>query len=121
VFSRRKLETATYDFEAFRFIAANTHPEHDTLASFRRWFLDELAGLFVQVLEMTQEMQRLKLGTVCLNGTKIHTNTNTNTNTNTTAHSRKVTSSNFELKLSLKCKSCWHWLSRLTRPTSLTS
>jgi transposase len=119
VFSRRKLETATYDFVAFRFIAANTHPEHDTLASFRRWFLDELAGLFVQVLEMTQEMQRLKLGTVCLNGTKIHTNTNTNTNT--TAHSRKVTSSNFELKLSLKCKSCWHWLSRLTRPISLTS
>lgn len=112
MFSRRKLETATYDFEAFRFIAANTHPEHDTLASFRRWFLDELAGLFVQVLEMTQEMQRLKLGTVCLNGTKIQTSTNT------TAHSRKVTSSNFELKLSLKCKSCWHWLNRLTRPIS---
>jgi transposase len=74
VFSSRKLETATYDSVAFRFIAANTHPDHDTLATFRRRFLDELAGLFVQVLEMAQEMKLLKLGTVCLDGTKIHAN-----------------------------------------------
>lgn len=74
VFSSRKLETATYDSVAFRFIAANTHPDHDTLASFRRRFLDELAALFVQVLEMAQEMKLLKLGTVCLDGTKIHAN-----------------------------------------------
>ena len=59
---------------AFRFIAANSHPDHDTLATFRRRFLDELAGLFVQVLEMAQEMKLLKLGTVCLDGTKIHAN-----------------------------------------------
>jgi transposase len=72
VFSSRKLETATYDSVAFRFIAANSHPDHDTLATFRRRFLDELAGLFVQVLEMAQEMKLLKLGTVCLDGTKIH-------------------------------------------------
>ena len=74
VFSSRKLETATYDSVAFRFIAANTHPDHDTLATFRRRFLNELAGLFVQVLEMAQEMKLLKLGTVCLDGTKIHAN-----------------------------------------------
>ena len=74
VFSSRKLETATYDSVAFRFIAANTHPDHDTLASFRRRFLDELAALFVQVLEMAQEMKLFKLGTVCLDGTKIHAN-----------------------------------------------
>ena len=74
VFSSRKLETATYDSVAFRFIAANTHPDHDTLATFRRRFLDELAGLFVQVLEMAQEMKLLKLGTICLDGTKIHAN-----------------------------------------------
>ena len=74
VFSSRKLETATYDSVAFRFIAANTHPDHDTLATFRRRFLGELAGLFVQVLEMAQEMKLLKLGTVCLDGTKIHAN-----------------------------------------------
>ena len=74
VFSSRKLETATYDSVAFRFVACNTHPDHDTLATFRRRFLDELAGLFVQVLEMAQEMKLLKLGTVCLDGTKIHAN-----------------------------------------------
>ena len=74
LFSSRKLETATYDSVAFRFIAANTHPDHDTLATFGRRFLDELAGLFVQVLEMAQEMKLLKLGTVCLDGTKIHAN-----------------------------------------------
>ena len=74
VFSSRKLEIATYDSVAFRYIAAGSHPDHDTLASFRRRFIDELAGLFVQVLEMATEMKLLKLGTVCLDGTKIHAN-----------------------------------------------
>ncbi|MFA5892338.1 MAG: IS1182 family transposase [Actinomycetota bacterium] len=74
VFSSRRLERATYDSVAFRYIAANSHPDHDTLATFRRRFLDELANLFVQVLEMAQEMKLLKLGTVCLDGTKIHAN-----------------------------------------------
>ena len=74
VFSSRKIERATYDSVAFRFISAGTHPDHDTLASFRRRFLDELSGLFVQVLEMAQEMQLLKLGTVSLDGTKIKAN-----------------------------------------------
>ena len=74
VFSSRRLERATYDSVAFRYIAAGTHPDHDTLAAFRRRFLDELAGLFVQVLELAQEMKLLKLGTVCLDGTKVHAN-----------------------------------------------
>lgn len=74
VFSSRKLEMATYDSVAFRYIAAGTHPDHDTLATFRRRFIDELSGLFVQVLEMATEMKLLKLGTVCLDGTKIHAN-----------------------------------------------
>jgi transposase len=74
VFSSRKLERASYDSVAFRYIAAGSHPDHDTLASFRRRFLHELSGLFVQVLEMAREMKLLKLGTVCLDGTKIHAN-----------------------------------------------
>lgn len=74
VFSSRKIERATYDSVAFRFIAAGAHPDHDTLASFRRRFLDELAGLFVQVLEMAREMKLLKLGTISLDGTKIKAN-----------------------------------------------
>jgi transposase len=48
--SSRKLERATYDSVAFRYIAANDHPDHDTIATFRRLFLKEIEGLFVRVL-----------------------------------------------------------------------
>ena len=74
VFSSRKIERATYDSVAFRFIAAGSHPDHDTLATFRRRFLDELAGVFVQVLELAQELRLLKLGTINLDGTKVNAN-----------------------------------------------
>ncbi len=74
VFSSRKIERATYDSVAFRYLGAGSHPDHDTLATFRRRFLEELSGVFVQVLELAQEMKLLKLGTVCLDGTKIHAN-----------------------------------------------
>ncbi len=74
VFSSRKIERATYDSVAFRFIAAGSHPDHDTLATFRRRFLDELGGIFVQVLELAREMKLLKLGTISLDGTKVHAN-----------------------------------------------
>ena len=74
VFSSRKLERATYDSVAFRYLAAGSHPDHDTLATFRRRFLGELEGLFVQVLALAKEMKLLKLGTVCLDGTKMHAN-----------------------------------------------
>jgi transposase len=72
VFSSRKLERATYDSVAFRFIAANEHPDHDTLATFRRRFLQEIEGLFVQILLLAREMGLLTMGTVALDGTKIH-------------------------------------------------
>ena len=74
VFSSRKLERASYDSVAFRFIAANDHPDHDTIATFRRRFLGEIEGLFVEVLVLAREMGLLKLGTVALDGTKIHAN-----------------------------------------------
>ncbi len=74
VFSSRKLERATYNSVAFRFIAANQHPDHDTIAAFRRRFLKEIERLFVQVLAVAREMGVLKLGTVALDGTKIHAN-----------------------------------------------
>jgi transposase len=74
VFSSRKLERVTYDSVAFRFIAANEHPDHDTIATFRRRFLKDIEGLFVRVLELAREMGMLKLGTVALDGTKIHAN-----------------------------------------------
>ena len=74
VFSSRKLERATYDSVAFRFIAANDHPDHDTIAAFRRRFLKEIEALFVQVLLLAREMGVLKMGTIGLDGTKIHAN-----------------------------------------------
>jgi transposase len=74
VFSSRKLERASYDSVAFRFIAANDHPDHDTIAAFRRRFLKEIATLFVQVLTLARESGLLKLGTVALDGTKIQAN-----------------------------------------------
>ena len=74
VFSSRKLERATYDSVAFRFVAANEHPDHDTIAVFRRRFLSQIEALFVQVLVLAREMGVLKLGTVALDGTKVHAN-----------------------------------------------
>ena len=74
VFSSRKLERASYDSVAFRFVAANEHPDHDTIAAFRRRFLKQIEALFVQVLGVAREMGVLKLGTVALDGTKIHAN-----------------------------------------------
>jgi transposase len=74
VFSSRQLERATYDSVAFRFIAANQHPDHDTIATFRRRFLQEIETLFVHVLGVAREIGVLKLGTVALDGTKIHAN-----------------------------------------------
>ena len=74
VFSSRKLERATYDSIAFRFVAANEHPDHDTIAAFRKRFFKEIEALFTQVLRLAREMGVLKLGTVGLDGTKIHAN-----------------------------------------------
>ena len=79
VFSSRKLERATYDSVAFRFIAANQHPDHDTIATFRKRFLKEIEALFVRVLMLAREMGVLEMGTVALDGTKIHANASRHT------------------------------------------
>ena len=77
-YSSRKIERATYDSLAFRFIAANSHPDHDTLSSFRRRFAKEFEGAFVQVLQVARENQLSRFGTVSLDGTKIHANASRN-------------------------------------------
>jgi transposase len=74
VFSSRKIARATYDSVAFRYLAANTHPDHDTLATFRKRFLPELEELFVQVLSIAQAMKLLRLGHIALDGSKIKAN-----------------------------------------------
>lgn len=74
VFSSRKLEAATYDSVAFLYVAANLHPDHDTLNTFRKRFLPQIEGLMVQVLLIARTMGVLKLGNIALDGTKIHAN-----------------------------------------------
>jgi transposase len=74
VFSSRKIERATYDSVAFRYIAANTHPDHATLATFRKRFAGQIEQLFVQVLLVAREMKLLKLGRIALDGTKVKAN-----------------------------------------------
>ncbi len=74
VFSSRKLERSTYDSVAFRYVCANEHPDHDTIAAFRKRFLVELEAIFVQILQIASQMKVFKLGKISLDGTKIHAN-----------------------------------------------
>ena len=74
VFSSRKIERATYDSVAFRYVAVNTHPDHDTIAAFRTRFLKELKALFTQILLIAHETGVMKLGSVSVDGTKIKAN-----------------------------------------------
>ena len=74
VHSSRKIERACHDSVAFRFIAVNTQPDHDSIATFRRRFLKQIEALFVQVLVLAREMKCLKLGNISLDGTKIAAN-----------------------------------------------
>ena len=72
LFSSRKIEKATYESIPFRFIAGGLHPDHDTIANFRKTFLAEIKELFVQILLLAQAAGVLKLGNISLDGSKIH-------------------------------------------------
>ena len=74
VYASRRIEAATHESIAFRYIAANVHPDHDSLCTFRKRFLKQIEALFVQVLCIAGEMKLLKLGTIALDGTKVHAN-----------------------------------------------
>src|SRR5688572_24490402 len=113
VFSSRKLERATYDSVAFRFIAANQHPDHDTIAAFRRRFLGEITELFVQVLELAREIGLLRMGTVALDGTKIHANAS--------RHSALSYEHAGKIEAQLKAPTCWPRPRRPTCPTACRS
>jgi transposase len=77
VTSSRTIEKATFDHVAFRYLAADQHPDHDTIASFRQEHLEALAGLFVQALRLCHQAGLVKLGNVALDGTKILANAST--------------------------------------------
>ena len=72
IFSSRQLEQLTYESIPFRFVAGGLHPDHDTIAHFRKSFLPEIKELFVQVLLIAQEAGVLKLGNISLDGSKVH-------------------------------------------------
>ena len=72
VFSARKIERHTYESIPFRFTASGLHPDHDTIANFRKTFLAEIQELFVQILLLAQEAGVFKLGNISLDGSKIH-------------------------------------------------
>jgi transposase len=72
--SSRKIERATYHDVAFRVLAADQHPDHDSLATFRQRHLPALASLFVQVLQLCRAAGLVTLGHVALDGTKIKAN-----------------------------------------------
>jgi transposase len=70
----RRIERATHEDVAFRYLAADQHPDHDTIADFRKQHLAKLAQLFVQVLKLCQQAGLVKLGQVALDGTKVKAN-----------------------------------------------
>lgn len=72
LFSSRKIEQATHESIPFRYIAGGLHPDHDTIANFRKTFLAEIKELFVQILLLAQASGVLKLGNISLDGSKIH-------------------------------------------------
>jgi len=72
VFSSRRIEKATYESIPFRYLAGNLHPDHDTIANFRKTFLSEIRVLFVQVLLLAHTAGVLKLGNISLDGSRVH-------------------------------------------------
>jgi transposase len=73
-YSSRKIEQATYSDVAVRYLTADTHPDHDTIATFRRTQERLLRRAFVEVLQLARRMGMPQLGTVCLDGTKLRAN-----------------------------------------------
>lgn len=71
VFSSRKIERATHENIPFRFVASGLHPDHDTIANFRKTFLAEIQELFVQILLLAQTAGVFQLGNISLDGSKI--------------------------------------------------
>jgi transposase len=74
VFSSRKIERATYRDVCVRYLTGDTHPDHDTICTFRRNNFKAISEAFVDVLELAKELKLLKLGNIALDGTHIKAN-----------------------------------------------
>jgi transposase len=73
-YSSRRIQAKTYDDVAFRFLSADEHPDHSTLAEFRKRHLKALPGLFLQAVQLCAKAGLVKLGHVAIGGTKIKAN-----------------------------------------------
>ena len=76
IFGSRRIERATYRDIGVRYVAANCHPDHDTICTFRRSNFDAVAAAFLQVLLLAKELKLLRVGTVSVDGTKVDANAN---------------------------------------------
>jgi len=74
IFGSRRIERATYRDVAVRYLTGNTHPDHDTLCTFRRKNFDAVSAAFLKILKLAQEMKLLKVGTISIDGTHIKAN-----------------------------------------------
>ena len=92
IFSSRRIERATHRDIAVRFVAANLHPDHDTVASFRRTNKAAIEAAFLHVLLLAREAGLLRLGTVSIDGTKID------------ADASKIRSIRYDRALALRAK-----------------
>jgi transposase len=74
VYSSRKIQARTFEDVAFRYLSGDQHPDHATIAEFRKRHLEALSGLFTQALLLCSEAGLVKLGHVSIDGTKIKAN-----------------------------------------------
>lgn len=80
IFSSRRIERATHRDIAVRYLTGDTHPDHDTIAKFRRENFEVVSACFVRILELAREMKLLKVGTVSVDGTKLKASASKNRN-----------------------------------------
>ena len=90
VFGSRRIERATYRDIGVRYVAANCHPDHDTICTFRRSNFEAVAEAFLQVLLLAKELQLLRVGTVSVDGTKVERRAQARADSERAEYERKV-------------------------------
>jgi transposase len=99
VFSSRKIEKATYESIPMRYIAGGLHPDHDTIANFRKTFLVKIQELFVQILLLAQAAGVFKLGNISLDGSKIHADTSKSKASDCSLYRHRARASSSQLEI----------------------
>lgn len=106
VFSSRRIERATYRDIAVRYLTADTHPDHDSIATFRRENFEAVAACFVHVLELAHELKLLKVGKVSVDGTTLKANASKNRNVRYDRAGELVAQLEFEVRELMEQAEC---------------